>query len=169
MAREPGLAARIAAVRRFNRFYTQKIGVLDEGLLDSPFSLTEVRVLYELAHRDEPTAAEIVRDLGLDPGYLSRILRRFEQRGLVEKHAASDDARRSILRLTRRGSKELGLVDARTNDQIRGILASLSRAEQARLLKALLTVEDLLDGVPTSAGTARRRRRAGAARASTGR
>jgi DNA-binding MarR family transcriptional regulator len=162
------VADRIAAVRRFNRFYTQKIGVLDEGLLDSPFSLTEVRVLYELAHRDEPTAVELVRDLGLDPGYLSRILRRFEQRGLVDKHASSQDGRRNILRLTRRGLREFDLVNASTNDQIGSILSSLSPTEQARLLKALRTIEDLLDAAPTSAGRARRRRRAGAAHASTG-
>lgn len=163
------LANRVAAVRRFNRFYTQRIGVLDEGLLDSPFSLTEVRVLYELAHRNEPTATDIGRDLGLDPGYLSRILRRFRQLKLVERRASADDGRRSILRLTRKGEKEFGLVNGSTDDQIGGILAGLPPADQDRLLKALRTIEELLDPAFSPAGSARRRRRAGAARASTGR
>jgi len=160
-------ADRIAAVRRFNRFYTQKIGVLAEGLLDSPFSLTEVRVLYELAHRDTATAVDLVRDLALDPGYLSRILRRFDELGLIAKRASSEDARRSILTLTRRGWKEFELVNASTNDQIGGFLARLSAEQQDRLLKALATVEELLDGASTSVGTVRRRRRAGGAHAST--
>jgi DNA-binding MarR family transcriptional regulator len=167
MRRESKVAERIAAVRRFNRFYTQKIGVLDEGLLDSSFSLTEVRVLYELAHRVAPTATEVARDLGLDPGYMSRIVRRFEQLGLVERHTSEEDGRRSILCLTDRGLQEFDAVDTSTNEQIGGILATLSRAEQDRLLRALRRVEELLNGVSSAAGTARRRRRAAASRAST--
>lgn len=158
---------RIAAVRRFNRFYTARIGVLDEGLLDSPFSLTEARVLYELAHRDAPTAAELMRDLALDRGYLSRILRRFEDRGLIERQRATGDGRRSMLNLTRRGSREFARLDARTNAQVEEMLAGLSHDDQDRLLAALGTVQALLDGAATSAGTAPRRPRAGAARAST--
>jgi DNA-binding MarR family transcriptional regulator len=167
MARESSVAERIAAVRRFNRFYTQKIGVLDEGLLNSSFSLTEVRVLYELAHRNAPTATEVVRDLGLDAGYMSRIVRRLEQLGLVERQASQEDGRRNILRLTERGLQEFGAVNASTNEQIGGILATLSRAQQDRLLNALRLVEKLLNGVSTAAGTARRRRRAAAGRASS--
>jgi DNA-binding MarR family transcriptional regulator len=163
------LADRIAAVRRFNRFYTQRIGVLDEGLLDSPFSLTEVRVLYELAHRAEPTATDVGRDLALDPGYLSRILRRFHQQGVVEKRASARDGRQSILRLTRKGAREFGRVNASTDDQIGAILSDLSVADQARLLEALGTVEEVLREATNAAGRARRRRRAGGARASTGR
>src|SRR5215471_8362460 len=94
---------RIAAVRRFNRFYTQKIGALNEGLLGSPYSLTEVRILYELAHCDRPTASELAKQLGLDAGYLSRTLSAFQERGLIKKAPSKEDGRRSFLFLTGRG------------------------------------------------------------------
>src|ERR1043165_7847548 len=92
---DPALATPIAAVRRFNRFYTKHIGVLREGHLDSPFSLTEVRVLYELAHQDAPTASDLARELQIDPGYLSRMLRKFEQRDLIEKTRSESDGRQT--------------------------------------------------------------------------
>lgn len=94
---------RVAAVRRFNRFYTRKIGLLHEGYLASPFSLTEGRVLYELAHRDTVTAGELSRELGLDPGYLSRILRGFDRRGLLDRSRSEADGRQSHLALTPAG------------------------------------------------------------------
>src|SRR2546426_12808829 len=102
MAASP-LEQRVAAVRRFNRFYTAKIGVLDEGHLGSPFSLAEVRVLWELAHRASPTATELARELGLDAGYLSRILKAFDKRRLIERAASTNDGRRSHLSLTKQG------------------------------------------------------------------
>jgi DNA-binding MarR family transcriptional regulator/GNAT superfamily N-acetyltransferase len=142
-----GLEARIGAVRRFNRFYTQKIGVLGEGLLGSPFSLSEARVLYELAHRERPTAAELSRDLGLDPGYLSRILRGFEKRGFLGRTRSKADGRQAHLSLTSRGRAAFAPLDARSRDEIGAILAALSGAEQQRLVEAMHTVERLL-GAP---------------------
>ena len=87
---------RVEAVRRFNRFYTRQIGVLQERLLQSAFSLTEARVLYELAHREQPTATELARELGLDTGYLSRILRSFRKRRLIKKEVSGSDARQIL-------------------------------------------------------------------------
>ena len=101
----PELTQHIDAVRHFNRFYTRQIGVLGEAFLQSPFSLTETRVLYELAHRDQPTATDLGRELGLDPGYLSRILRNFGRRGLITRTRSSTDGRQSLLALTARGRR----------------------------------------------------------------
>jgi DNA-binding MarR family transcriptional regulator/N-acetylglutamate synthase-like GNAT family acetyltransferase len=141
------LEARVAAVRRFNRFYTQKIGVLHEGLLGSPFSLSEARVLYELAHREGPTATELSRDLGLDAGYLSRILRGFEQRRLIGRTRSKADGRQTHLSLTRQGRAAFAPLDARSREEMGSILAKLSAAEQKRLVEAMHTVERLL-GAP---------------------
>src|SRR3712207_6994853 len=100
---ETAFDRRVGAVRRFNRFWTRRIGALGEGYLESPFSLTEVRVLYELAHREEASAGQLREELGLDAGYLSRIVRGFEESGLVAKRTSETDARRSLLRLTEKG------------------------------------------------------------------
>src|SRR5260370_38491982 len=90
----------IARARRFNRFYTRRMGVLDEGLYHTRFSLTESRVLYELAHRPSLTATALGKDLGLDPGYLSRILHRFEKRRLIAKTPSESDGRHTFVRST---------------------------------------------------------------------
>src|SRR6266516_566477 len=107
-------APQVEAIRQFNRFYTRQIGLLDEGLLDSPFSLTEVRTLYELAHRPQTTAVELGKILGLDAGYLSRILASFGKAGLIEKRSSSEDARQTLLTLTRNGRTAIGPLNRRS-------------------------------------------------------
>lgn len=139
---------RIAAVRRFNRFYTQKIGVLEEGLLRSSFSLAEARVLYELAHRAAATASEIGRDLGLDAGYLSRILRGFDKRGLLEKRTSDTDRRQTHLSLTRKGAHAFAPLNTRSREQIGAMLGSLGLPEQKRLVAAMTEIETLLGAPP---------------------
>jgi DNA-binding MarR family transcriptional regulator/N-acetylglutamate synthase-like GNAT family acetyltransferase len=134
----------VDSVRRFNRFYTKQIGVLHEGLLGSPFSLTEVRVLYELAHRDNAAAAELGKELGLDAGYLSRILRGFERRGLMKKSPSAVDGRRSLLSLTAQGRKVFAPLDARSQEEVTAMLSGLSAADLDRLVGAMRTIETLL-------------------------
>jgi DNA-binding MarR family transcriptional regulator/N-acetylglutamate synthase-like GNAT family acetyltransferase len=145
------LDERINAVRRFNRFYTHQIGALNEGLYKSPFSLTEVRVLYELAHRENPTATELGKDLGLDAGYLSRMLRTFEKRGFVRRTPSATDGRQSLLSLTTQGRKVFAPLDARSHNEVGTMLSGLSAAEQRRLLDAMRTIERLLGNHPESA------------------
>src|SRR5689334_5138438 len=129
----------IDAVRAFNRFYTKRIGVLGDHLLDSPYSLSEMRVLYELAHREAPTASDLARDLGLDAGYLSRILRRFERRRLVARSRAADDARRSLLRLTARGRAVFGPLDTRARRDIATLLDRVTPSGQREVVEAMQT------------------------------
>ena len=140
----------VEAVRRFNRFYTRQIGVLREGLLESPFSLTEVRVLYELAHRENPTATELGEELELDAGYLSRILRGFQNRGLIKKSPSETDKRQSLLALTARGRKVFAPLDKRSGEEVERMLVGLSAAEQNRLIAAMRTIEELLGHRPES-------------------
>jgi DNA-binding MarR family transcriptional regulator/GNAT superfamily N-acetyltransferase len=144
----PPPTPRIDAVRRFNRFYTRQIGALDERLLHSPFSLAEVRVLYEVAHRESPSASDLGRDLRLDAGYLSRLLRGLEQRGLIERAPSPTDGRQSLLRLTPQGRTTFDDLDARARDEVAAFLAPLADAQQRRLLDALGTIETLLGAPP---------------------
>jgi DNA-binding MarR family transcriptional regulator/N-acetylglutamate synthase-like GNAT family acetyltransferase len=139
---------RVAAVRRFNRFYTQRIGILQERLQDSPFPLTESRVIYELAQRTQPTASEIGKDLGLDPGYLSRILSAFEKRGLIDRTPSKQDGRQQLLSLTDDGRAAFAALDARSRDEIGGMLSALPAAEQTRLVEAMRTMTELLGAEP---------------------
>jgi DNA-binding MarR family transcriptional regulator/GNAT superfamily N-acetyltransferase len=135
---------RIAAVRRFNRFYTRHLGLLDEGFLSSPLSLTQMRVLYELANREQSTAAEMCNALGLDPGYLSRILSGFEKDHLVDRKESPEDTRQTLLALTKKGRQVFEPLNARSNEQVRSILSKLPRAKQDDLLHSMQTVESLL-------------------------
>jgi DNA-binding MarR family transcriptional regulator/RimJ/RimL family protein N-acetyltransferase len=146
-----GLQDRIAAIRGFNRFYTRQIGVLQQGLLRSPFSLAEVRVLYELAHRESPAATELGRELGLDAGYLSRILRGFVKGGLVTKTVSEADGRRSLLELTDEGRKTFAVLDARSDEEVGAMLGAVPPDGQRRLVEAMRTVERLLGARPAPA------------------
>ena len=139
---------RVGSVRRFNRFWTRQIGVLREEYLESPFSLTEVRVLYELANRGESTASELGEELGLDAGYLSRILRGFEKHDLIHKRPSETDGRRRLLRLTERGREAFAPLDARSRNDIGAMLGGMSIAEQERLVGAMQTIEGLLSASP---------------------
>src|SRR5918997_6833161 len=140
------LEARVDAVRRFNRFFTRRIGVLHEGLLHSPYSLAEARILFEIAHRDLAlTASDLSRELGLDPGYLSRMLAHLEQQGLVDKLRSETDARRRLLSLTPEGKQAFSLLDARSREEVAEMLGGLSEREQRRLLEAMGIIEGILD------------------------
>lgn len=139
---------RVDAVRRFNRLYTRRIGVVQDAYLDSPFSLAEVRVLYELAHRSSPTASELARDLDLDPGYLSRILRKFHDRGLLDRTRSTSDGREQHLALTNTGHATFEPLQASARQQIGVLLHHLSETQQQRLLGAMSTIETLLEPSP---------------------
>jgi DNA-binding MarR family transcriptional regulator/GNAT superfamily N-acetyltransferase len=145
---------RVEAVRRFNRLYTRRIGALQAAHLDTPFSLTEARLLYELAHRADPTLSVLAAELGLDRGYLSRLLRALERRGLVARRREAGDARRQPLRLTGKGARAFAALEARTRDEVGSMLNALPGDARKRLVDALGAVEGLLGG---SAGELRLR------------
>lgn len=134
----------VLIIRRFNRFYTRQIGVLQEHLLRSEFSLTEVRVLYELAHRDRLTAGELCRDLGLDRGYLSRMLQNFENRTLIKATVSSEDRRRVFLSLTAKGRREIAPLEKRSSHEVSAMLSRLTPAKQVKLLAAMRDIESIL-------------------------
>ncbi|MBB3019390.1 DNA-binding MarR family transcriptional regulator/GNAT superfamily N-acetyltransferase [Microvirga lupini] len=132
---------RVAKIRSFNRFYTRHIGLLNEGLLDSEYSLTEVRILYELANHGPMTAATLGQELGLDPGYLSRILKRFDSRNLLQRSRSEDDRRQIFLSLTDAGRATFEPLNRASVDQIGAMLSKLSVSEQERLVQAMNVVE----------------------------
>ena len=138
------LPHRVAAVRRFTRLYTRITGVLQEGLLNSRFTLTEARVLYELAQRHGFTATELGRELGLDPGYLSRILQRFERDNLIVRAPSQTDRRQALLSLTEAGRDAFAPLDARSREEVGALLAPAHEPAQAALVGAMNRIETLL-------------------------
>ena len=140
---ENDMNGHVSAIRAFNRFYTRKIGVVD-GVASSPFSLAEARVLYELAHREQPTATDIRKELGLDAGYMSRILREFERRKLVTREQSKTDERQRFLSLTAKGRKAFAPLDERSNRDVAAMLEKLSPTERKQLIDAVQTVGRLL-------------------------
>jgi DNA-binding MarR family transcriptional regulator/GNAT superfamily N-acetyltransferase len=142
----------VATVREFNRFYTRVIGVLDEGLLDTPYTLTEARVIFELAQGEQVEVVTLRRRLGLDPGYLSRILSRYESDGLIIRSRSTSDARRQVVRLTAAGRSAYKTLDERSARQIEAVLEGLAGEERRRLLDGMATIRDVL-------GDSRRERR----------
>lgn len=136
--------ARVQAVRSFNRFYTKQIGVLQHGWLGTPFSLTEARVLYEVAHHEQPTATDVGKELGLDAGYLSRMLRSLNQRGFVRRTRSNGDGRRAHLSLTRTGKAAFARLNQQTHEDVAARLRRLSAGDQRRLVAAMHIIEGLL-------------------------
>ncbi|MHA2244283.1 MAG: bifunctional helix-turn-helix transcriptional regulator/GNAT family N-acetyltransferase [Candidatus Hodarchaeales archaeon] len=135
----------INEVRRFNRFYTRIIGVLREGLLHSPYSLTEARILFEIANKDGLTASDLCIILGLDPGYLSRTLTKLEQQGLIRKIKSNKDGRQRLLNLTVEGKESFEILNSRSSEEIGEMLDDLSETDQIRLLQAMHSIESILD------------------------
>ena len=154
MAAEQPIADEAAAVRAFNRFYTQRIGVLDDTPLNGPFSLTEARVLYELAHRSDLTAADLCRDLALDRGYLSRILARFEKQGFLKRSTSVEDARQSHITLTAKGAKTYAAIDTAWQGATEELIAPLSRKSRQNLVSAMGRISILLGATQSDATSA---------------
>lgn len=137
------LDRQVESVRRFTRFYTQHMRVLDRHLLDSPYSLSEARVLYELAHRGQAAAVELGAELKLDAGYLSRLLAGFARQGLIEKRPSASDGRSKSLRLTTRGQDAFADLNHRSRQQTASMMKALTPAERERLVGAMETVQTL--------------------------
>lgn len=136
----------IAAVRRFSRFYTRQLGILDEGLLNSPFRLAEVRVMYEIAHGEEVSGVNLIEQLRLDPGYLSRILRRLQKAGLVSRRKSQTDGRRQILTLTAKGRREFEALDIQQDRNVAELLSGVGESRRRRLIAAMRLIESTLGG-----------------------
>jgi len=134
------------AFRRLSRFYTCQLGLLDEGLLKNSFQLTEARILYELAYRDALTATQLSRDLALDAGYLSRILKSFEARGLITRSAAPHDGRQSVIGLTNAGRAAFAPLDQASQQQVLAIIGRMTPVQMAELVSAMRAVERLIRG-----------------------
>ncbi|WP_040420901.1 bifunctional helix-turn-helix transcriptional regulator/GNAT family N-acetyltransferase [Actinopolymorpha alba] len=144
----PDVADPTAEVRAFNRFYTAQIGALGEGHLRTGYSLTEARVLFELAHHPACEVTSLRGHLGLDASYLSRILARFEGDGLLERQRSPIDARRQVVTLTKQGQQEFGLLNDRASDDIHTLLGGLSEEDQGRLVSAMRLIRGILEDAP---------------------
>jgi len=140
----PDFDQEVTAVRGFNRFYTRKLGVLDQHLLNSPFSLSEARVMYELAHRDDAAAKDIGVELGLDAGYLSRIVQNFEENGLITRKPLPADGRQYRIGLTAKGRQAFAKLDRSSHDEVAAMLGQLGEADRARIVQAMATIEHVL-------------------------
>ena len=151
----------IDAVRRFNRFYTRRIGVLRAGLLGSPYRLAEARLLYELAQGGQATASALGRDLGLDLGYLSRLLQGLKRRGLIRARRAAHDGRQSLLSLTAKGRQAFAVLDSRSRDEMASMLKPLGEQDRNRLVVAMRTVQGLLSNEKTDSDVLLREHRPG--------
>jgi DNA-binding MarR family transcriptional regulator/GNAT superfamily N-acetyltransferase len=141
---DPGFEQRIGAVRRFSRFYTRESGLLQAGWLNAPYSLTQARVLYELSQRKDCTASDLASELGLDHGYLSRILRGFADDGLIGRERSKDDGRQVVLSLTAKGRKAFAPFDARSQRDAGALLGKLSAEDQSRVVDAMSAIEGLV-------------------------
>jgi DNA-binding MarR family transcriptional regulator/GNAT superfamily N-acetyltransferase len=151
----------IAQVRAFNRDYTRRIGVLSQGLLDSPYSLTEVRVMYEIAHRPGVMAAQLADELGLDRGYLSRILKGFGAKGLLARAGCAADARRQHLRLTPAGRRVFAPLERRSQQQVRSMLSGLDGSRRLALLEAMSVIRSAFSAADRPAEVSLRTHRPG--------
>lgn len=143
-AQSPAGSEAIAAVRRFSRFYTGRLKLLDTKLLQTEFSLTEGRVLYELAHREGLAAADLVKELGLDAGYVSRILRKFERRGFISRETSGRDARRALLTLTPAGRTAFEPLDRGSEEQVASLLSALAPDQVEALVGSMACIERLM-------------------------
>jgi DNA-binding MarR family transcriptional regulator/N-acetylglutamate synthase-like GNAT family acetyltransferase len=136
--------ASIAAFRRFNRFYTKQIGLLDEGILRSPFSLAEVRVLYEIAHGQGVSAVALAAELRLDPGYLSRILARLQKQGMLRRDTSPADGRLSLLALTEKGRRIFKALDRRQEEDVAALLRRVPASGRRHLVDSMRAIEQVL-------------------------
>jgi DNA-binding MarR family transcriptional regulator/GNAT superfamily N-acetyltransferase len=139
------LDGQIAAIRGFSRFYTRKLGIIEPKLLHSPFTLQEARIMYEIAHRRACTATDLTRDLGLDPGFLSRTLQALQRRQIVTRKASKDDGRVNELSLTARGRTAQAELERRSREEVGSLLASLDDTQRAAVVRAMTTIEQTLE------------------------
>lgn len=145
---EERLNENIDGIRRFNRFYTKRTGLLNKGLLKTRFPLTQARIIFELTQHEQSIASDLISELDIDPGYLSRILKTFEKDGLIQKMQSKSDNRQSLLKLTAKGWKSFSVLDDRSRQEVKALLQSLSSEDQHRLLNAMRLIEDVFGTEP---------------------